>query len=285
MLTNYEIFRLKKAGMTNLGVNKLIKFYRQHEKMRKLSPRQMAQIAQAKSIPDFIEKYRNWDNKKLRDDFRKFSSFSILDEIYPEYLKEIYNPPTLLFYQGNLEYLRLAKLSFVGARDAGDNGSRAVQKLIKELRRSFVIVSGLAKGIDALAHIAAIKSGTPTIAVIGTGLDVCYPSENQNLQKYISDKELILSEYALGEKALKFHFPERNRIIAGLSHGVVVVEAKMRSGSLITAERAMEEGRDVFAVPGVIADGNSEGCHHLIKEGAKLISSGQDILDEYFGNF
>ncbi|WP_193227234.1 DNA-processing protein DprA, partial [Streptococcus pneumoniae] len=119
------------------------------------------------------------------------------------------------------------------------------------------------------------------IAVIGTGLDVFYPKANKRLQDYIGNDHLALSEYGPGEQPLKFHFPARNRIIAGLCRGVIVAEAKMRSGSLITCERAMEEGRDVFAIPGSILDGLSDGCHHLIQEGAKLVTSGQDVLAEF----
>lgn len=150
-----------------------------------------------------------------------------------------------------------------------------------ELNQNFTIVSGLAKGIDTASHLSAIKNKIPTIAVIGTGLDIFYPLENRKIQEYLAKNQLILSEYPVGEKPLRYHFPERNRIIAGLSHGVVVIEAKLRSGSLITCERALEEGRDIFAVPGNIADGFSDGCNHLIQQGAKLIYQAQDILEEY----
>lgn len=282
MITNFELFRLKNAGMTNLGVNKLLKFYQEHPE--KLTLRQMAQIAQLKSVPDFIEKYKSQDASELRKNYRKFPSFSILDNIYPERLREIYNPPVLLFYQGNLDLLKQPKLAFVGSRDSTEQGKKAVQKLIHELNHTFTIVSGLARGIDTVSHISAIKNQTPTIAVIGTGLDVFYPTENRKLQEYLAQHQLLLTEYASNEKALKFHFPERNRIIAGLSRGVVVAEAKMRSGSLITCERALEEGRDIFAIPGNINDGCSEGCHLLIQQGAKIVSKGKDILEEYIYN-
>jgi len=135
--------------------------------------------------------------------------------------------------------------------------------------------------VDTASHAAAIKSGAGSIGVIGTGLDVVYPEDNRRLQDYMAEHELLLTEYPPGTKPLKYHFPDRNRIIAGLSKGVVVVEAKKRSGSLITAERAMEEGREVFAVPGDINEGRSEGCHHLIQEGAKLVYQSKDILEEF----
>ena len=177
--------------------------------------------------------------------------------------------------------LKRPKMAVVGARTASQTGTKSVQKIVSELGNQFVIVSGLARGIDTSAHISALKNGGATIAVIGCGLDVHYPKENKLLQEYLGKNHLILSEYTVGEAPLKFHFPERNRIIAGLSQGVIVAEAKMRSGSLITCERALEEGRDVFAIPGNILDGKSDGCHHLIKEGAKCITSGMDVLSEY----
>ena len=282
MITNFDLFRWKKAGMTNLGVNKLLKFFRKYD--IKISLRQMGQVAQVKSIPNFIEQYKNQDVKKLRIDYKKFSSFSILDDLYPERLREIYNPPVLIFYQGNIDLLKNPKLAFVGSRLAGQSGIKAVQKIITELNQSFTIVSGLAKGIDTASHLSAIKTKTPTIAVIGTGLDIFYPLENRKIQEYLAKNQLVLSEYSLGEKPLKYHFPERNRIIAGLSRGVVVVEEKLRSGSLITCERALEEGRDIFAIPGNIADGTSDDCNHLIQQGAKLVYQAQDILEEYLYN-
>lgn len=238
MITNFDLYRWKKAGMTNLGVNKLLKFFHRYDK--KISLRQMGQVAQLKSIPNFIEQYKNQDVSKLREEYKIYPSFSLLDEIYPERLKEIYNPPVLLFYQGDIGLLKTPKLAFVGSRQASSQGIKAVQKIVTELNQNFTIVSGLAKGIDTASHLSAIKNKIPTIAVIGTGLDIFYPLENRKIQEYLAKNQLILSEYSVGEKPLRYHFPERNRIIAGLSHGVVVIEAKLRSGSLITCERALE---------------------------------------------
>ncbi|WP_374285834.1 DNA-processing protein DprA [Lactococcus sp.] len=280
MLSNFEFYRLKNAGMTNLGINKLLAHYKIAPE--KISLRKMGIVAGVKSIADFLERYKSQDVKCLRDDFKRFPSFSINESIYPERLKQIYNPPFLLFYQGNLELLKRQKVAFVGSRACSENGQAAVQKIIRELQNKLVIVSGLARGIDAASHVAAIKNAGQTIAVIGTGLQVAYPKENRPIQEYMCQKHLVLSEYGPDEKPLKYHFPDRNRIIAGLARGVVVIEAKMRSGSLITCERAMEEGRDVYAVPGQIKDSYSEGCHYLIQQGAKLVFRGHDILEEYF---
>ncbi len=281
MIRNFEILRLKKAGMSNLGILKLIDYQKRHE--AKLTLRQLARIAEVKTVPNFIENYKSQDVKRLRKQYKIFPSFSILDEIYPEWLKEMYNPPSLLFYQGNLKLLSYPKLGFVGSREMSKEGPKITHKLIEELQQNFVIVSGLARGVDTSSHVAAVKQKTPTIAVIGNGLDISYPKENRKLQEYLAVNELVLSEYLAGEQPLKFHFPERNRIIAGLSRGVVVVEAKQRSGSLITSRFALEENREVFAVPGDILNRNSSGCNQLIKQGeAKLVTHGQDILDEFY---
>ena len=240
----------------------------------------MAKIARCRSIIRFVEQYRQLDEEQLRTDFERFPSLSIFDSDYPESLMQIYNPPVLLFYQGNLNLLAEPKIAVVGARETSREGVKSVEKIIQELQNQLVVVSGLAKGIDATAHYACIRNGGKTIGVIGTGLDIFYPKSNQRLQTHMSEHHLVLSEYGPGQAPLKFHFPERNRIIAGLCQAVIVAEARLRSGSLITCERAMEEGRDVFAIPGNILDGKSAGCHHLIQEGAKLVTSGQDILDE-----
>lgn len=279
-MNHFELFKLKKAGLTNLNIHNIINYLKKNS-LTSLSVRNMAVVSKCKNPTFFIENYKQLDLKKLRQEFKKFPVLSILDSNYPLELKEIYNPPVLLFYQGNIELLSKPKLAVVGARQASQIGCQSVKKIIKETNNQFVIVSGLARGIDTAAHVSALKNGGSSIAVIGSGLDVYYPTENKKLQEYMSYNHLVLSEYFTGEQPLKFHFPERNRIIAGLCQGIVVAEAKMRSGSLITCERALEEGREVFAIPGNIIDGKSDGCHHLIHEGAKCIISGKDILSEY----
>lgn len=279
-MNHFELFKLKKAGLTNLNINNIINYLKKNS-LTSLSVRNMAVVSKCKNPTFFIENYKQLDLKKLRQEFKKFPVLSILDSNYPLELKEIYNPPVLLFYQGNIELLSKPKLAVVGARQASQIGCQSVKKIIKETNNQFVIVSGLARGIDTAAHVSALKNGGSSIAVIGSGLDVYYPTENKKLQEYMSYNHLVLSEYFTGKQPLKFHFPERNRIIAGLCQGIVVAEAKMRSGSLITCERALEEGREVFAIPGNIIDGKSDGCHHLIQEGAKCIISGKDILSEY----
>lgn len=278
-MKNYDIYKMKHAGLTNGQVLNVLRYAENKEK--ELSLRDIAVVSECRNPALFMERYKQIDDDFLKKSFEEFPSFSILDEIYPWDLSEIYNPPVLLFYQGNIDLLELPKVAVVGSRDSSKLGNQSVQKIIKELNNELIIVSGLARGIDTAAHMAALQNGGRTIAVIGTGLDVFYPKANKKLQAYIGKNHLVLSEYGPGEQPLKFHFPERNRIIAGLCRGVIVAEAKMRSGSLITCERAMEEGRDVFAIPGSILDGKSDGCHHLIQEGAKCIMSGSDVLSEF----
>ncbi|MGX7073673.1 DNA-processing protein DprA [Falseniella ignava] len=278
-IDNYEIYKLRKAGLTNRQILNVLEYGENFDQELLLGD--IAEVSGCRNPAVFMERYFQIDDAYLEKEFRKFPSFSILDDCYPWDLSEIYDAPALLFYKGNLDLLKFPKVAVVGSRSCSNQGTKSVQKVIQSLENELIIVSGLARGIDTAAHMAALHNGGRTIAVIGTGLDIFYPRANKRLQEYIGNHHLVLSEYGPGEEPLKFHFPARNRIIAGLCRGVIVAEAKMRSGSLITCERAMEEGRDVFAIPGSILDGRSDGCHHLIQEGAKLVTSGQDVLAEF----
>lgn len=278
-MNNFELYKLKQAGLSNQHILNILDYEAKYQKS--LSLRDRAVVSKCQKPVIFMERYKSLDSKQLRQAFLTFPSISILDDDYPLELKEIHNPPVLLFYKGNLDLLQKAKLAVVGARKCSDVGSKSVRKIITELENRFVIVSGLARGIDTAAHLSALKNGGASIGIIGTGLDVYYPKENQRLQDFMMQNHLVMSEYGPGEQPLKYHFPERNRIIAGLCQGIVVAEAKMRSGSLITCERALEEGRDIFAIPGNILDGKTSGCLQLIQEGAKCITSGFDISNEY----
>ena len=278
-MNKYELYKLKVAGLSNLQVFNIVNYWEMNGEWPSLEL--MAKIAGCRNQTLFMERYIRIDDKVLREEFKEFDSISIMDPEYPEELLWMHNPPVLLFYSGNIDLLKQPKIAVVGSRSCSRNGIQSVEKIINELNNELIVVSGLAKGIDAAAHYAAIRNGGKTIGVIGTGLDVFYPRSNKQLQKYMSGSHLGLTEYGPGQGPQKHHFPERNRIIAGLSRAVIVAEARMRSGSLITCERAMEEGRDVFAIPGSILDGRSDGCHHLIQEGAKLVTSGKDVLDEF----
>ena len=271
-----EMFKLKKAGLSNAQVLNILRYEEIHDE--ELCLRDRAVISEYQKPSQLMERYHALDEEECLKEFRSFPSISIEEEDYPDELLEIYNPPALLFYQGDLSLLKGKRLAVVGSRQATAYGLAVTKKLMKEIGNQLIIVSGLAKGIDSAAHLASLKNGGKTIGVIGTGLDMVYPKENQELQEFLGKEHLLLSEYGPGQGARPYHFPERNRIIAGLSNGVLVVEARKKSGSLITCERALEEGRDVLAVPGSILSPESAGCNHLIEEGAYCVTNGQDIL-------
>ncbi len=200
---------------------------------------------------------------------------------YPAALLETADPPLILYAAGRLELLRGTSLAMVGSRHATSQGRENAKAFAAQLGEAGVtIVSGLALGIDGAAHAGAIDSAGGTVAVVGTGLDEVYPRRHADLARQIAIKGLMVSEYSLGTPPLKEHFPQRNRIIAGLTRGTLVVEATLQSGSLITTRLAAEAGRDVFAVPGSIHSPQARGCHALIKQGAKLVETVQDVLDE-----
>lgn len=203
------------------------------------------------------------------------------DARYPELLRKIHNPPVLLYVKGEPELLDCAGLAIVGSRAATSYGRRVAARMAFELsRKGLTIISGLALGIDTEAHLGALAAGGPTIAVLGCGLDLVYPQDNRELFENISRAGALVSEYPLGTKPDAFRFPARNRIISGLSLGVVIVEAARQSGSLITAEHALEQGREVFAVPGQVDSVKSTGTHKLLQQGAKLVMNINDIFEE-----
>lgn len=207
---------------------------------------------------------------------------TLADPAYPRALLEIPDPPILLYAKGRIELLQASAIGVVGSRNATAQGIANAERFSEALAASgLTIISGMALGIDSAAHEGALRhmQGS-TVAVIGTGCDIVYPARNRNLAHRIADSGCIVSEYAIGTPAIAANFPRRNRIISGLSHGVLVVEAALQSGSLITARMAADQGREVFAIPGSIHSPLSKGCHLLIKQGAKLVESAQDILDE-----
>jgi len=209
------------------------------------------------------------------------SLMTLADADYPSYLREIADPPPLLYCLGRRELLNRSCLGIVGSRNATPQGILDAEAFAAALSNAgLTIVSGMALGIDAAAHRGGLLGLGSSIAVVGTGLDRIYPARNKTLAHELAANGLIVSEFALGTPPIAGHFPKRNRIISGLSRGVLVVEAAPDSGSLITARIAAEQGRDVFAIPGSIHSPLSRGCHALIKQGAKLVESAQDVLEE-----
>ena len=229
-----------------------------------------------------IDWLRNTDFANLELQYRKEAIHFLMyeDALYPKRLREIYLPPVVLFYKGRLELFNRLSIGIVGARNHTPYSKEALEFLLPDiLDRKVSIISGLARGVDSLAHQLTLDLKGETIAVIGNGINICYPKENQSLYDAIGKKGLILSEYPLDSPPLKFHFPYRNRIIAGLSHGLCVIEAKLHSGSLITANVALNENRQVFALPGNITSEYSKGTNELITAGAFPIRNANDILD------
>ena len=206
---------------------------------------------------------------------------TLADLAYPRNLLHIPDPPLLLYVQGRLDLLETPALGVVGSRHATQQGKRDASHFAHSLSQAgLTIVSGLATGIDTAAHEGALAASGATIAVIGNGADLVYPASNKRLSQTIAERACIVSQFVLGTPALAGNFPRRNRLISGLSLGVLVIEAAAQSGSLITARMALEQGRDVFAIPGSIHAPLSKGCHQLIKQGAKLVETAADILLE-----
>ncbi len=210
------------------------------------------------------------------------SVVTYLDDDYPPELRLIDDPPCLLFYKGRLPEAGEPALALIGSRHASGYGRQVAEILARDLAyQGYCIVSGMARGIDTFCHQAALKAGGNTIAVLGSGLDVVYPRENAALYRQICEQGAVISEFPLGTAALSYNFPRRNRIISALSLGVVVIEAGLKSGTLRTVDFALEQGKDVFAVPGPITSASSRGTNTLLRDGAKIVLSAEDVWREY----
>ncbi|MGB5438571.1 MAG: DNA-processing protein DprA [Gammaproteobacteria bacterium] len=203
------------------------------------------------------------------------------DQAYPPLLLEIPDPPPLLYVHGSVSLLSEPQLAMVGSRNPSSSGEQTAVDFARHLASAgLVITSGLALGIDAASHQGALDVNAPTIAVMGTGLDRVYPARHRDLARQIAGQGSLVSEFPIGTSPRPENFPQRNRIISGLSLGTLVIEAAIRSGSLISARYAMEQGREVFAIPGSIHNPLARGCHHLIRQGAKLVETAEDVIDE-----
>ena len=223
--------------------------------------------------------------KEIIEKINKLGAYILTyDDIdYPDELRKIDSPPYVLYLKGEkLSWDRLFAIGVVGTRRCTAYGAKAADNLCFDLAaRGITIVSGMARRIDSAAARAALRAGGKTIAVLGSGIDVIYPPENRELMEEIEKSGTVMTEYPPGSQPMAHHFPERNRIISGLSKGVLVIEAPLKSGALITANYALEAGRDLFAVPGEIFKDNSKGTNLLIKQGARIVSSAMDIIEEY----
>jgi DNA processing protein len=225
--------------------------------------------------PDAIDATLAW----LAEDGKHLLALGDAD--YPGSLLQIPDPPTILFAMGRIELLNVPAIAIVGSRNASHQGRADAEAFARELSNAgLCIVSGLALGIDAAAHRGGLAASSSSIAVVGTGLDRVYPARNRDLAHRLAQEGALVSEFPLGTAPVPPNFPRRNRLISGLSRGVLVVEAALKSGSLTTARLALDQGRDVFALPGSIHSPLAKGCHALIKQGAKLVESAEDVLAE-----
>lgn len=229
-----------------------------------------------------------WEEEYGRKWGKILPALTILDAGYPHMLQEMADPPAVFFYSGNPELLHKNSLAIVGSRKATSYSQEVLEKLLPELlARGVVIVSGLAAGVDSMAHRYTIDQGGDTIGIIGTGLKNYYPAANALLQQEMSRNHLVISEFPFQAPPRREHFPQRNRIIAGLTQATLVIQAQQHSGSLITANYALQYNREIFAVPGSILEAHSQGTNQLIQAGAKPVLSPFDILEEmqYIWNF
>lgn len=274
------------AGVGIKGETKIYSFMQKNKRQPNLTELSQLFSGSKNNLQNFLNDFHSAAvTQKMRDNQRNSGILTILDPEYPTQLKESFEPPIVLFYQGKLELLKRPILAVVGARKMTKYATTVLSKLLPDICSYRIpVISGAASGVDSLAHRLVLDENSATIAVIGTGLDQIYPRKNYELQSLIAQKGLVLSEYALGQKPLPHHFPLRNRIIAGSCHSLLVVEAKHHSGSLITANLALQENRNVLAVPGPIDSDLSVGCNELIQAGAKPVLNSSDIL-EHFLNF
>lgn len=223
-------------------------------------------------------------NDLIRD-MNAYQTVTIVDESYPDVLKQIKDPPLVLYIKGDISLLSyVPSLSVIGTRQPSNEAMRKVELIVRPLiENNWLIVSGMAKGIDSYAHELSLKYNGKTIAILGGGFQHIYPKQNTILYEKIAQSGLVLSEYPPDKPPARYHFPERNRIISGLSFGTLVIEAMERSGTLITVEQALDQGREVYAVPGSPLVPQTKGCHQMIQDGAKLVSEAQDVLEDWQG--
>ena len=273
------------SGLGDLGLKRLMEAFGSSQAVFSASPKELAAKAECtdqavRGIRDPSIQHQAQNEMKA---VQKADAcvITLLDPKYPRALSAIYDPPPLLYLQGELRPEDDLAMAIVGSRQASSYGTRIAEEIAEGLASyGFSIVSGLARGIDSAAHRGALSAGGRTLAVLGCGLDILYPSESRRLREKITEQGAVLSEFPMGIAPKPTHFPRRNRAISGLSSGTLVVEAAQRSGSLITARCALEQGREVFAIPGNLGAVSSQGTNRLIQCGAKLVQGVEDILEE-----
>lgn len=277
---------LSRLNIETKVINDLLRKYKKPVKLWQLDKKELIKNKLSnENVLEILDKEKRRDLSKYIEylDNHNIKMLNIYDNEYPDNLRNIYDTPPLIYIKGNKEILNNPSFAIIGCRDCSMYGKQVTQKIAGKLAKNGItIISGLARGIDTNAHIGTLKANGKTIAVVGTGLDIVYPNENKYLQEeIISQGGAIISEFVVGTKINKLNFPKRNRIISGISNGVLVVEAKEKSGSFITVDFALEQGKNVYAVPGNIISRNSVGTNNLIKQGAKIVTEIEDILEDF----
>lgn len=292
MLTNteYSYWLYNIEHITSKKIDRLLQVFHNAEEVYK-APK------------DIIRKYCDWkecdmeafvkskDKEKIRESYAKLIKKGIYfvskeDVRYPVSLREIYDAPYGLYIKGNLPVKEKKTIAIIGARECSMYGKEIARFFAKEIAKTGLqVISGLARGIDTYAHEGALEVKGVTYGILGCGVDICYPKENLDLYMKMQKDGGIISEFAPGARPYSYHFPMRNRLISGLSDGILVIEAKEKSGSLITVDMGLEQGKEIYAVPGRITDRFSDGCNNLIKMGAKLVTKPEDILEDVLPNY
>ncbi len=276
------------ASVEGLGPVKKFALLNKFETAKRIYNATEKEILKVDGMSDkIVQNMQKAKDAKLLEKYEKYilkndiKIINISDDNYPAKLKNIYAPPITIFAKGDISLLNSKSIAIVGSREPSKYGIYVAEKFSKELsKEGITIVSGLARGIDTFAHIGALSSFGKTIAVLGSGIDVVYPKENAKYYREISEKGLIISEYIVGTAPESKNFPQRNRIISGLSDGVLVVEARKNSGTMITTDFALEQGKELYVIPGNITSNLSAGTNNLIKEGAKLVTDVYEILED-----
>lgn len=276
------------ASVEGLGPVKKFALLNKFETAKRIYNATEKEILKVDGMSDkIVQNMQKAKDAKLLEKYEKYilkndiKIINISDDNYPVKLKNIYAPPITIFSKGDISLLNSKSIAIVGSREPSKYGIYVAEKFSKELsKEDITIVSGLARGIDTFAHVGALSSFGKTIAVLGSGIDVVYPKENAKYYREISEKGLIISEYIVGTAPESKNFPQRNRIISGLSDGVLVVEARKNSGTMITTDFALEQGKELYVIPGNITSNLSAGTNNLIKEGAKLVTDVYEILED-----
>ncbi|MGZ8208866.1 MAG: DNA-processing protein DprA [Burkholderiales bacterium] len=270
-------------GLTPESFRRLLLAFRSPQAILSASRSELSRVVAEKAVAAILERAPRADLETVAGWLEEPANrvLTLAESDYPQSLLQMPDPPPVLYAKGRVELLNRPCFAIVGSRNATHAGIRQAEAFGRTLSDAgFVVVSGLALGIDAAAHRGALAGGASTIAVVGTGLDIVYPARNRELAHEIAGSGCLISEFPLGTPPASENFPRRNRLISGLSRGCLVVEAALSSGSLITARLANEQGKEVFAMPGSVHSPLAKGCHRLIKQGAKLAESAEDILEE-----